>query len=359
MSFHAVTFSQESTYIQQFLHLPRRLYGPKELMQKPEEELAILTGTHVLSHYFTVVPLLVLDAKGTAVCRAVLTFYPDDPEAFLGFFESEDLPEAAALLFQKAEVLAKEHGCTHITGPVDASFWIRYRLKVRQFEHTYTGEPSNKDYYFRLWRSAEYEVTARYFSNHYIPAVAHQNRQFTARLAEKRAQGYIIKSPSRASFDKTLQDVYGLLIELYRPFPAYRPITEAEFTALYRYLKMLIRYPMVKMAYFQGQPVGFFISIPDYGTMVYGRLSLPKLVQIFLTRLRPKSYVMLYMGVDTAHRGLGKALAEAIREELSRTGVPSVGALIRSGNINRDYFQELVDYEFEYVLLGKKIQDSI
>ena len=65
------------------------------------------------------------------------------------------------------------------------------------------------------------------------------------------------------------------------------------------------------------------------------------------------------MGVDTAHRGLGKALAEAIREELSRTGVPSVGALIRSGNINRDYFQELVDYEFEYVLLGKKIQDSI
>lgn len=107
MSFRAVTFSQESTYIQQFLHLPRRLYGPKELMQKPEEELAILTGTHVLSHYFTVVPLLVLDAKGTAVCRAVLTFYPDDPEAFLGFLKAKTFRKPPPCSFRKRKCWQK------------------------------------------------------------------------------------------------------------------------------------------------------------------------------------------------------------------------------------------------------------
>ena len=62
---------------------------------------------------------------------------------------------------------------------------------------------------------------------------------------------------------------------------------------------------------------------------------------------------MLYMGVDTEHRGLGKALAEAIRSELKNEGVPSIGALIRDGNINKDYFSSLIDFEYEYILLEK------
>ncbi len=81
-------------------------------------------------------------------------------------------------------------------------------------------------------------------------------------------------------------------------------------------------------------------------------------MRILLTRARPRSYVMLYMGVDASHRGLGKAMAEAIKEELQAAGVPSVGALIRQGNVNRDYFRELVDYEYEYVLLGRAIRST-
>ena len=62
---------------------------------------------------------------------------------------------------------------------------------------------------------------------------------------------------------------------------------------------------------------------------------------------------MLYMGIDAAHKGLGKAVTEAVKEELQKAGTPSIGALIRKGNINRGYFAKLVDYEYEYVLLKK------
>ena len=68
---------------------------------------------------------------------------------------------------------------------------------------------------------------------------------------------------------------------------------------------------MVKMAYEKGKPVGFFISIPDYGNTVYGRLTPADYVRILLTRARPRSYVMLYMGVDASHRGLGKEIGRA------------------------------------------------
>ena len=356
MNFTVAAFSREEHYMREFLALPGRLYSRRDSVQQPEEERKLLTGTHILSSSFTFLPLLVLDEEGTAVSRAALTVYPGDPTAFLGFFESEDDEEAARLLLQKAGQLAEEHRCTRILGPVDASFWIRYRFKVSHFDRSYTGEPYNKEYYPRLWMSAGYEVLERYVSNHYTPVPSsHENARFSERLARKQREGYVIKSPSRAEFGRTLHEVYGLLIELYKDFPAYRPIAEEEFTALYGYLKHLVRFPMVKMAYYQGRPVGFFISIPDYGHQVYGRLRFLDYLKILFTRIRPGSYVMLYMGVDPAHRGLGKALAEAIKEELKKTGSPSVGALIRQGNINKDYFRELVDYEFSYVLLGRNL----
>lgn len=356
MNYTVITFSHEEHRIRQFLELPKHLYSRKERVQNPAEELAILKGTHVLSHYFQVYPFLVIDENETAVSRAVLTIYPEDTNACLGFFESEETEEAVCLLFQEAEQLAKAHGCTQITGPIDASFWIRYRFKTNHFEHSYTGEPYNKDYYLKLWLSAGYQIAEHYCSNHYTSIdPAHQNSQFSARLLAKQAEGYVIKSPSADSFDRTLHEVYGLLIKLYRHFPAYRHITEKEFTSMYGYLKLLIRYPMVKMAYLQKQPVSFFISIPDYGNTVYDARSLFDFLRILRVRLCPRSYVMLYMGVDPAHRGLGKAMAEVIKEELKKTGVPSVGALIRQGNINKDYFQELIDYEFEYVLLDKHL----
>lgn len=356
MSLHVITFTREEHYIRKFLELPGRLYSRKELMQKPEEERQILTGTHILSHYFTIFPFLVLDENDAPVSRALLTVYPDDTDAFLGFFESEENGEAVALLFKKAEETARVQHCRRIVGPVDASFWIRYRFKVNCFDHTYTGEPCNKEYYAALWRKAGYEITEKYYSNHYrIVERSHSNPLYASRLTDKLQEGYRIVSPSKETFDSTLNEVYDLLIELYRSFPAYKRITREEFVSLYSYLKLLIRYPMVKMAYYQEKAVGFFISIPDYQNMVYQKLTPLNILRILFTRAKPKSYVMLYMGIDDAHHGLGKAMAEAIKMELSACGLPAVGALIRQGNINRDYFRELIDYEYAYVLLSKDL----
>lgn len=354
MKYQTITFSTEEHYIRKFLELPGRLYSRKEIMQQPEEERRILTGTHVLSHYFTVFPLLVLKEAGDPVSRAVLTIYPDDKTAYLGFFESENNDEAAAMLLREAEKIAKSHGCDRICGPIDASFWIRYRFKANCFNHSYTGEPYNKDYYVSLWQKSGYEVMERYYSNHYRSVDrSHQNALYSARLARKQEEGYRIESPSKDTFDRALIEVYELLIELYQNFPAYKRISREEFVSLYSYLKTLIRYPMVKMAYYQGKAVGFFISLPDYGNVVYGKLTPLDYLRILKTHSKPSSYVMLYMGIDASHHGLGKAMAEAIKEELKASGVPSVGALIRQGNVNKDYFQELIDYEYEYILLQK------
>lgn len=337
-----------------FLSLPKRIYAKNELTQSETDEAAILDGTHTLSHYFTVTPILVYRGE-RAVSRAVVSIYPDDSAAYLGFFESEEDSAAAKLLFQAAAGIAVENSLTEIIGPVDCSFWIKYRLKTNCFKSPYTGEPYNKKYYLKLWEENGFNIDQKYFSNHYMVVRDDMGcEKYADRLAKKLDSGYEIKSPAPKEFDRTLREVYRLLIELYSGFPAYKRITESEFCTLFGYLRVILNYSMVKMAYFHKEAVGFFVSVPDFGNAVYGKLTMRKLIKIMSERKKPHSYVMLYMGVDQNHHGLGKALAEAIRKELKAQGVTSVGALIRDGNCNKDYMSQLMDFEYEYVLLKRK-----
>lgn len=349
--------SNNKKAVKDFLSLPKRLYNKNKLTQNESDELALLCGTHILSRYFTVKPILVY-RNGKAVSRAVVTLYPDDNTAYLGFFESENDTAAAKLLFDTANKISLENGKKQIMGPVDCSFWIKYRLKTDCFYPPYTGEPYNKDYYPKLWEENEFVVFQKYSSNHYS-VVDNDNgcEKYAARLEEKLRNGYVIKSPSPNEFDKTLREVYALIIELYSDFPAYKRISEDEFCGLFNYLKSIVNYSMIKMAYFDGKPTGFYISVPNYGNVVYGKMSLPKIVQILKQKKKPQSYVMLYMGVDQSHRGLGKSFAEIIRRELKKQAVPSIGALIRHGNCNQDYMEQFRDYKYGYALYSKKLAE--
>ena len=64
---------------------------------------------------------------------------------------------------------------------------------------------------------------------------------------------------------------------------------------------------------------------------------------------------MLYMGVDQAHRGLGKALVYAIMKELMKSKVSSIGALMRDGKKTQEYAADDITDVYEYVLLERKI----
>lgn len=355
MSLSAVIFSPRSQeHIRDFLALPGRIYGKEELMQNRKEERAILRGAHVLSHYFTVTPILVY-RDGSAVSRGIVAAYPDDETAYLGFFESENDSAAAGLLFHTAFGLARDMGMKRIVGPVDCSFWIRYRLKTNQFRAPYTGEPYNKDYYLKLWEENGFQVCEQYGSNHYMVVENDEGcEQRMEQLARKLEEGYEIKSPRPREFRRMLREIYGLMIELYSGYPAYKRITEKEFRRQFQYLRSVLNYSMVKMAYYQEAAVGFFLAVPDYGNAVCGKPRLWKRPALYVRKRKPDSYVMVSMGVDPGHQELGSAFAESIRGELKNQRVPSVGALIHNGTHGKNYVEQRSDFAYEYVLLERQ-----
>lgn len=354
MSIHIRQFSCESAELEAFQKLPQRLYSPERLTQNRREERDILLGIHPLSHYFHVYKFLAY-VDGVAVARAVLTQYNGTKEGYFGFFEAENHPKAVAALFGFMKRFARTLGLQRLSGPVNASFWIGYRLKIDHFDRPYSGEPYNLPYYKDLLETAGFRTIQTYCSNRFgvIPQT-YENAAYEQRLNEKRRSGYEIHNLKKTRMESSIREIYRLLIRRYRDFPAFHWISEEEFARLYGPLKYIADGKMVKLAYYQGQLVGFFISIPNYHNLISGGLvkALPKLLSI---KRSPKAYVMLYLGVDEAHRGLGKALSHSIMMELRRSGATSIGALILEGKANASYYADLIEYQYHYILMETEI----
>ncbi len=347
---------ERDVFLKGFLALPKTLYPRERRTQDTKAERAILNGTHPLSGEFTVRAYLAVDDGASPQGRCVLTYYPDDPAAYVGFFECvEDLDVCRALL-SAAEAQARADGKEKLVGPLNASFWIGYRFKVENFDEHFTGEPDNLPYYADFWEACGFTVSERYYSNYLrSPTPEDPSEKWEKRLQRALDKGYEIRSLERGKFDEALRDIYRMLVRLYAKFPAFKLITEEQFTALFESLKYVVDYECVLLGYKDGELAGFFVCVPNYGTLVDGDLSLRDLPAILRIRRNCKEYVILYIGVDRKHLGLGGAFAQTIRQIGQNKGAGSIAALIHEGNGSGVFFRELTTHTARYVLLEKAL----
>lgn len=350
-----IKFDNEEKYIKDFLSIVDKLYTKEDNMEDKDTIKSILNNTHPLSKYFNLSKFLIYD-NDEVVGRFIITEYSDDKDTcYIGFFECINSKEVAKFLFDEANKFCKSKKYKYIVGPVDASFWIKYRLKINKFERPYTSEPYNKDYYFDLFKDNKYIVKEHYISNRYEQVdETYKNPKFKEHFDEFLSLGYEIVKPKDEVFDKCMEEVYEMVTNLYSDFPIYKDVKKEDFLEVFKSFKKIINMDMVRMAYYKGKAVGFYISVPNYNNLVY-HLTPMNIMKILKLRKHPKDYVMLYMGVEKGHTGLGKALAYSIMLELMESGLPSIGALARDGKINAKYAEEMINSQYEYVLLERKI----
>ena len=349
-----VRFDKEAKYIKDFIKLPSMIYSAEDNMEDPSTMRSILEETHPLSKYFKIARFLVYDdgVKG----RFIITSYEGDKTAYLGFVEMVNDKAIAKFLFDKAYEYCKAEGFDKIEGPVDASFWIKYRLKINKFEKPYTGEPYNKDYYLDLYKENGFEVIEHYVSNAFGAVGGdYVNDKFESRYKEFTAAGYEIRSPKEDEMDEVIDIIYDMVSALYSDFPIYKDVSKEDFHEVFSSFKKIMNLSMTKIAFYKGKPAGFYVSVPDYGNLVYHTSNPLNLMKILKLKKSPGRYIMLYMGVYPEHRGLGKALVYSVMKELMATGLPSIGSLIRDGKINQKYASDMIEDVYEYVLLGRNI----
>lgn len=353
-----IKFQKEEKYVKDFLELPKKLYDKRTLMQNRDEEEMLLMDNHPLSKYFHLDKFNIYKNE-EIVARFVVTTYPNEDIAYIGFFECINDKGVAEFLFKEADKFVNERGYTKIVGPYDGSFWIKYRLKVNNFDTLpYTSEPYNKEYYLELFEDSGYKVINEYVSNIYskLPLFNYKNEKAEKRYKMFLEKGYVFESPTKENFEEKMKEVYKLLMELYKDFPTFKNISQEDFEKQYVYFKYIMDKKFMKMVYYNSKPVGFFIGIPNYNNLLYGKLTKLDYLKIGMKRFWNKEYVLLYLGVDKNHKGLGLAMTNEIMKELHKKRAKSIGALIKDGNINRNYVSDVIDKRYKYVLLEKEIK---
>ena len=236
------------TFILDFCSLPKKLYSSKDNMEDPSTMKSLLEGTHPLSTYFQLAPFIVYDGK-RPVGRFAITSYEADTTAYLGFFECINDKAVSEFLFEKAEQYCRDKGFSVIEGPVNASFWVGYRLKINRFDVApYTGEPYNKDYYYDLFLDAGFKVSEHYTSNLYRSidgsyvndAPEYQADVYLYITSEGRTETiteiigfdpmkYPIKSYVKVKYyqgDINIEEGEGILIEILYQWPDFEKITK-------------------------------------------------------------------------------------------------------------------------------------
>ncbi len=359
-AFEAVIFGREEKYIRDFLLLPKRLYDRRTCVQNEREEDQILRGTHILSKYFEVKGVLVYQGPDVAA-RCLITFYPDDQTAYIGFFECIPDSECADTLFRASKDIAGSGNRNRIVGPVNASFWIGYRLKTNGFDRRpYFGEPYNLSYYPDLFTNAGYAVTDHYTSNRIgrIALFPPRNRKSAVRYREFLRKGYTFVSPDSKTLDAFMHEIYRMISGLYSSFPIYKGITEEDFAAHFAGFRKILDYGCVKLVYFRGEAVGFTVGVPDYRNLLCGKIGIGTVIRLVLMKIRSGSYVSLYMGVMPGHEGLGLAMSEILLQFLRRRRSAGIPALIHDGKATKNYQNKIIADRNTYGLFACEIKEK-
>ena len=350
-----IEFDREEKYIRDFLNLAKKLYKPEFYCENVNEVREILLEEHVLSKYFSIRKLLVY-YEASVVARCILTEYEGDSNLYIGYFEAVKNKKASQKLFSYCEALAKENSYKKLVGPVDASFWIKYRLKMNLFEiKPYVGEPYNREYYPDLFYNGGFELSESYNSVRYINIPRKYHDKMLDRIYSSFIRkGFVIKSVKAADYDKCIEEIFYLMSELYSGFPLFKKIDKADFLTCFNKYRYILDFRFVKMAYYKGKAVGFFVAIPNYSNYLY-HITPANLIRAAGVRFSHSDYVLMYMGSLVEYRGLGFALAASMLSELERTGAKSIGALSHNGRSGKSFARGLQTDQYEYGLFSKTI----
>ena len=211
------------------------------------------------------------DWQAHVVARVSSTQSDDQnrPIGMLGFFASiNDVAAAKRCLLAAVEWL-RGRGCRLIVGPIDGDTWHEYRLNVGPWDDPlFLSEPSNPDFYPRLWSESGFRVLESYHSkiveriDAILPVVQPS-------LDAAVSKGYQFRPIDLSRFDSELDVIYDLSIASFADNFLYESIERDEFKRLYQSARSVVDEDLVWFASDENDnPVGFLFCIIDYRAAV-------------------------------------------------------------------------------------------
>ncbi len=287
--------------VREFLDLPKRLYRDEPHWICPLDsdiESRFDVRTNELLRDGEAVRWIVRDGRGTVVGR-IAAFYNRElvaaseymPTGGCGFFESIDDQQVADMLFDAARDWLAARGMEAMDGPInfgDRDQW--WGLLVEGFEFTplYTN-PYNFEYYVRLFENYGFR---NYFNQHtYVRELAEglfPDNVYERVRRLKEEPRYRFEHMKKKNIDKYAEDFLTVYNKAWAGFSGVKPIDREHAFALMRKMKPIIDEKLMYFAYYDDEPIGFYLMVPDLNGVIHplhGRFGLWQKLR-FLWRLK-------------------------------------------------------------------------
>lgn len=345
-----ITEVTSQRHISEFLMLPVKLYKQTPQWIRPldkDVESVFSKEKNKTFRHGECVRWILSDDQGETIGRVAAfvnekTVHKnnDQPTGGMGFFECINNREAAFMLFDQCKHWLQERGMEAMDGPVN--FGSRERwwgLLVEGYQH----EPNyqcnyNFSYYKDLFEAYGFQVYfyqltfARTVQGSISPKL-HEKAAITARDPDYEFRH--IRKDETAKLPDYIMRVYNKAWANRRDVPE---MTQAQAKLIVKQMKPIMDIHLVYFGFYQGEPVSFFISLPEINQIfkhVNGKLDwLGKIKFLWHTfrRTNHKAFGILF-GVVPEHQGKGLD-----------------GAMIlNSKHILQNVYTRYTDYEMNWI----------
>ncbi len=253
----------------------------------------------------------------------------DDGVGFFGFFEVVEDEDVAAALIESAAGWLERQGLSAMRGPTNPSMNDVAGLLVDGFESSPTiMMPYNKRYYAQFLQRNGFERAMTMWAYFVHQKYAKFDKLWRGRdIVMKRQPGLSLRTIDMSRFEEEARTIVDIYNEAWSRNWGHVPMTDREFAKLARDMKQIVDPNLIIVAEYDGEPMGFAISLPDINRALRhvkdGRL-LPTGLARLLAHLKLASISTirtLLMGVRLKYQGRGidaLLVASSIENGISR-----------------------------------------
>ena len=275
--------------VREFLELPERIYKDNPHWVRPLDndiEAVFDRSKNELFNDGDAIRWVARDENGVtagriaAFCNRGLAESNDQPTGGCGFFESVNDQSLANMLFDAAREWLAARGMEAMDGPINFgprdSWW---GLLVEGFEQQpLYGNQYNPPYYKELFEEYGFMNYFNQFTYRRELNVGHLNSSVYERVRRlDETPGYRFCHIDKRRLEQAAEDFRTIYNKAWALFTGVKTMDRAEALRLMNTLRPIIDEKLIYFAYFNDEPIGFFIMVPDLNRIIgrfHGRLTL-------------------------------------------------------------------------------------
>lgn len=257
-----------------FLDFPRKLYRNDPNFVVPFDGEINKAFNRKVNPYFNhgnAVRWIVVNEKNQPVGR-IAAFYDrtkDEADGVLsggcGFFESIDDPQVAFLLFDTAKAWLRENGYEAMTGPINfGENDTNWGCLVHGFVPQALGMTYNHSYYRELFENYGFKLYYRQFSFHLDLDKPFPERFWKIAEWINSRKGYSYRHFEMKNAASFVDDTVSIYNQAWRHLRKdFTPMDPASLFDELRKVKPIMDQELIWYAYYNQEPIAFFMFLPD------------------------------------------------------------------------------------------------